>query len=232
MVNQGAQEITVFAASSLSEAFEEMARAFEAEYGVRVSLHFAGSSTLSTQLLLGARADVFASANPEQVQRLVQERLVKTSQSFARNQLSLITPSSSSMSDIAQLADDGIALVLAAPEVPAGRYARQVLTNVAQEEAGFLARVLANIVSEELNVRQVAAKVALGEADAAFVYDSDVARLKNVSEIPIPVEANVSSEYVIAPLDEGNIELAQRFVDFVLARGGQDILVAWGFSPK
>ncbi len=173
-----AQDLTVFAASSLTESFQSIAAAFEGRHeGVHVLLNFAGSSALALQIVQGAPADVFASANPQQMQKVVDEGLTAADpQIFAENRLVVIVPASSGLSDLLGLARPGIALVLAAPEVPVGAYARQALASMDGDfGADFSARVMANVVSEEPNTRQVAAKVELGEADAAVVYATDAA---------------------------------------------------------
>ena len=157
----------MFAASSLTEAFEEVAAAFEVEHEVEVILNFAGSSTLSTQIVQGAPADVFASADEAQMQEVADARLLADEpQTFTQNRLVVITPKNSPIEELSDLSQSGILLVLAGPNVPAGRYALEVLENLNERYgADFSERVLANLVSEETNVRQVAAKVGLGEAD-------------------------------------------------------------------
>ncbi len=228
-----AQELAVFAASSLTESFEAVAAAFEAEQGVEVVLNFAGSSTLSTQILQGAPADVFASADEAQMGMVAEAGLLKGEpQTFAQNRLVVITPAGSAIQTLRDLAEPGVLLVLAGPNVPAGRYALEVLGRLnAVYGADFSARVLANLVSEETNVRQVAAKVGLGEADAALVYATDAAVLSGVDIIEIPAAYNVTARYPIAVLaDSGHPELASAFVEFVQT-SGQETLAERGFSP-
>ena len=230
-----AQELVVFAASSLTEAFEEIAGSFEREHeGVDVVLNFAGSSTLSTQILQGAPADVFASADEAQMQTVAQAGLLGSApQTFTQNRLVVITSQSSPVKALSDLAKPGVLLILAGPNVPAGRYALEVLKNLNKVYgASFSERVLANLVSEETNVRQVAAKVGLGEADAAFVYATDAAVLREVNIIQIPAADNVTARYPIAVLkDSQHPELAQSFVDYVLSPRGQKILAERGFTP-
>ena len=228
-----AQSMTVFAASSLTEAFEEMAQAFEdANPGVTVNLNFAGSSTLSTQISQGAPADVFASADEKQMEAVAVE-VEGTPRRFAGNSLVIVTPEGSSLSTPKDLVKPGTLLVLAGPDVPAGRYALEVLENLnALYGDGFSARVLENLVSEETNVRQAAAKVALGEADAAIVYATDAAVLEGVRIIDIPEEANVEADYTIAVIKgSAQRELGERFLEFVLSDEGRAILTRYGFRP-
>jgi molybdate transport system substrate-binding protein len=124
-------------------------------------------------------------------------------------------------------------LVLAAEEVPAGRYARQMLENLnALYGAGYADRVLANLVSNEDNIRQAVTKVQLGEADASIVYLSDAVAAPELLRITIPAEVNVIAEYPIAPLIESaNPELADAFITYVLSPAGQASLEKWGFTP-
>ena len=223
----------MFAASSLTEAFGEVATAFEAEHGVDVVLNFAGSSTLSTQLVQGAPADVFASADEAQMDTVADAGLLRGgSQTFAQNRLVVITPEDSPTKTLQDLAEPGTLLVLAGPNVPAGRYALEVLENLNEVYgADFSGRVLANLVSEETNVRQVAAKVGLGEADAALVYATDAAVLRGVEVLEIPAAHNVTARYPIAVLEDSRQpELAAAFTQFVQT-SGQEILSERGFSP-
>ena len=228
-----AQTLTVFAASSLTEAFEEVALLLEQQRpGVEVVLNFAGSSTLSTQITQGAPADVFASADDAQMQVVADAGLVQGEPvTFAHNRLVLVTPQASPVQRLENLGDEGVLLVLAGPEVPIGGYAREAVGKLeALFGEGFAGRVLANVVSEEPNVRQVAAKVALGEADAAIVYATDAAALAGVRTIEIPDRANVVVSYPIVALrGSSELELAQAFIELVLSEAGQRLLAARGF---
>lgn len=229
-----AQELTVLAASSLTEAFEEMAGVFEEQHeGVDVLLSFDGSSTLATQIIQGAPADVFASADEEQMQNVVDEGLTaREPQIFTRNRLVVITPADGGIRGLEGLAEPGSRLVLADPEVPVGNYAREALEKMnAAYGADFSGRVLANLVSEETNVRQVSLRVELGEADAAIVYATDAAVAENVNVTEIPDDLNVLATYPVAALAESaQPELAQAFVAFVLSAEGQRILTGRGFG--
>lgn len=229
-----AQNLTVFAASSLTEAFEEIAQTFETTHeGVKVVLNFAGSSTLSAQIVQGAPADVFASADPQQMAVVAAAGLVLGEpKDFAGNKLVVVTPQDSVVVSLEDLATPGVKVVLAAPEVPVGAYAREVLENLnAVYGPDFKTRVEANLVSEEPNVRQAAAKVELGEADAAVVYATDAAVLSNVRTVEIPAAANVMASYPVAVLkDAPQPDLAAGFVAFVLSDAGRAILAAHGFT--
>ena len=232
-----AANITVFAASSLTEAFSTVAAVFETQHpGTNVTLNFSGSSMLSSQLLQGAPADVFASADETQMTRIIDAGLtITTPKVFALNLLSIITPVHSNLVSPKDLqAESGILLVLATPEVPAGRYARQLLTRLEKiYGVGFSQKVLSNLVSEEISVRQAAAKVMLDEADVTIVYRSDLHNLQGVKQLPIPEGLSPVARFPIALLSNGrNPELAIKFVDFVLSSPGQNIISQYGFlSP-
>lgn len=229
-----AQTLTVFAASSLTEAFEAVASVFERQHsGVNVLLSFDGSSTLATQITQGAPADVFASADEDQLQVVVDAGLAAAApQLFATNRLVVITTKESDLTSLEALAEPGVLLVLAAPEVPVGNYAREALKKMNERYgAGFSVRVLKNLVSEESNVRQVALKIELGEADAAIVYATDAAVAKNVKVIPIPGPINVVGTYSVVALKESSEpELAEAFVKLVRSSQGQAILKKYGFG--
>lgn len=228
--------IVVSAASSLTEAFEELAADFErAHPGVRVELNFGGSSTLATQVLNGAPVDVFASADREQMVRVSGAGLVAgVPQVLAANALVAITPTRSDLTQVADLAAPGVRLVLAGPEVPAGRYARAWLESLDPVIGnGFAARVMTNLVSEETNVRQVAAKVELGEADAAIVYATDARVLTGVRVLAADGIPGMRTEYVVAALETSTstqLGIANEFVAFLLSPRGEEALRARGFE--
>jgi molybdate transport system substrate-binding protein len=230
-------ELVVFAASSLTNAFDEIALAFEAEHaGVDVLNGYASSSELATQLAEGAPADVFASANNTQMQvaddagRIANEPVV-----FLTNSLTILVPADNpaDIQSPADLARPGIALILAAPGVPIREYSDLSIARMGG--ADFQAAVYANLVSEEPNVRQVATKISLGEADAGIVYTSDVTPdiADLVLQIEIPDESNLLATYPLATVTDGaGDSLAQAYIDFVLSDAGQAILAKWGFGPR
>ena len=230
--------LTVFGAASLTDAFTEIGENFEiAHPGVTVAYNFAGSQTLRTQIEAGAPADVFASANKTEMDALVQASLVAEGmpQVFLINKLVVILPANNpgALERLEDLAEPGLKLVFAAEEVPVGKYARQALDQMsAPYGADFKERVLANVVSNEDNVKQVVAKVQLGEADAGIVYTSDAVAAPDLKTIAIPAELNVIAEYPIAPLiHSANADLGTAFIAYVLSDEGQAILQKWGFGP-
>lgn len=232
------QTLIVYAAASLTDAFNELGKAFAVEHpGVVVAFNFGGSQNLRTQIEQGAPADVFASANPKEMDTLVTGNFVEASapKVFLTNQLIVILPKDNpaGIASLEDLRKPGLKLVLAAEEVPAGRYARQILENLnAQFGADYKDKVLANVVSNEDNIRQAVTKVQLGEADASIVYISDAVATPDLQKIEIPTEVNVLAEYPIAALAQSkNSELAEEFIAFVLSVDGQAILEKWGFTP-
>ncbi|MCB9421945.1 MAG: molybdate ABC transporter substrate-binding protein [Ardenticatenaceae bacterium] len=230
------QDLIVFAASSLTDAFNELAETFEAQNpGVQIVLNFASSSQLAAQLSEGAAADIYASANPAQMQAVIDAGRIKASTDvpFVSNRLTVIVPADNpaGITALEDLTRPGIKLVLAVDGVPVREYTDEI---VAAMTADFQAAFYSNLVSEEDNVRQVSAKIALGEADAGIVYTSDVTPdiADQVRQITIPDDQNVIATYPIAPItDASHPELAQKFIDFILSQEGQNILARWSFDP-
>jgi len=232
--------VTVFAAASLTDAFEAIEQELEAASpNLSITYNFGGSQALVTQLEEGAQADVFASANMAQMEAAIEANLVADAPvPFVHNRLAIVTPADNP-ADIegpADLGKEGTLLVLAQSEVPAGRYARESVCLMATESApygsDFVERVAANVVSEEEDVRDVLAKVALGEADAGIVYVSDaVAAGDQVHVVDIPDEVNVVATYPVAVLAEGDQALGSAFVTYLLSEEGQALLERNGFQP-
>lgn len=230
--------LIVFAAASLTDAFTEIGENFQtANPNVTVTFNFAGSQALRTQLEEGAPADIFASANKTQMDAVIAASLITegTQQNFLTNKLVVILPADNpaGLSKLEDLANPGIKLVLAAEEVPVGNFARQALDLMnGPFGTDFKDKVLANVVSNEDNVKQVVTKVELGEVDAGIVYTSDAIAAPELQTIEIPSELNVVAKYPIAPLlNSEHADVAQAFIDYVLSDKGQAILEKWGFSP-
>jgi molybdate transport system substrate-binding protein len=234
----GPGTLTVFAASSLTEAFSEIGAAFaSANPGDKLSFSFANSRTLRAQIEAGAPADVFASASMQEMESLLSAGMVSpgSPRVFLTNQLVVILPATNpaGLQQLQDLSKPGLKIVLAAKDVPVGNYARQSLEKMnAAFQPGFSTLVLANVVSNEDNVKQAVAKVQLGEADAAIVYASDAVAASDLKRMEIPAALNVIAQYPIAPLsDSAQPTLARRFVEYVLSPAGQAILGKWGFGP-
>jgi molybdate transport system substrate-binding protein len=227
--------LTIFAAASLTEAFGEIGQQFEQQYGTNVTFNFAGSQQLAQQLAQGAEADVFASANQQEMEHAIVSGVVisGTQQVFVSNRLVVIVPKDNP-GQIRQLQDltrSGLKLVFAAEQVPVGGYTQQALKKMSADPAfgaDFGTKVNANVVSQEQNVKSVVTKVSLGEADAGVVYASDVTPAVNdtLATVVIPDAFNQIAAYPIAPTmnPPAGKELAQQFVDFVRSRESQLIL--------
>lgn len=237
--NQRTNTLTIFAATSLTDAQEELAHTFEeANPGLTVKVNFASSSTLATQIIEGARADIFASANAFQMDRVAERGLIHgKARNFVSNRVVLIVPASNpaKIQSLDDLALPELRLVLALPGTPIRAYTDYLLNAAAQErQKGFLVSVHANIKSEEANVRLVLSKVILGEADAAFVYQSDVTPdvIDELIIIPTPEKYQSEIVYPIAVLSvTKRVQLADSYLDFVLSPEGQSILAKWRLVP-
>ena len=233
--------VTVFAAASLTDSFRELGRIFEQEHpGTSVRFSFAGSQQLALQMEQGAPADVFASADQRWMDEVKDKGLVTgATPVFVRNRLVVIVPriNTARISKLEDLVRHGTKLVLAADQVPVGKYSREVLKKLAASPTfppDYDRRVLANVVSQEENVKGVVSKVQLGEADAGIVYRSDVtpAVARYISELEIPAASNVTAEYPIAVLKSArNADGGRRFVQLVRSAAGQRILKVHRFIP-
>jgi molybdate transport system substrate-binding protein len=219
-----ANEIKVFAAASLTAAFTELGRSYTAAEGTRVTFNFAGSQALATQIQQGAPADVFASADLANMGKI--KDLVGTPQSFASNRLQILVEKGNpkNISGLDDLAGPDLKVVLAAPDVPAGKYAAEALAK---------ANVTVKPVSQEDNVKAVVTKVSLGEADAGIVYVTDVtAGGDKIEGVDIPRDQNVTATYPIATVKATKAQdKARAFLDLVLSDQGQQVLKKYGFLP-
>jgi molybdate transport system substrate-binding protein len=233
--------LTVYAAASLTEAFRELGRTFERRQpGLAVRFNFAGSQQLAVQLEQGAPADVLAAADQRWMEYAGEKGLVEgEARVFARNRLVVIVPRANParIGRLQDLARRGTKLVLAAEAVPAGRYSREAIAKLASAPGfppAYERDVLANVVSQEENVRSVVAKVQLGEADAGLVYRSDVtpAVSGHVRLLGVPDAYNVIASYPIAVLKTArNPEAARRFLALVTSADGQRVLQQHGLLP-
>jgi molybdate transport system substrate-binding protein len=224
----GSGTVTAFAAASLTSAFQAVAAAFEKTHpDAKVQLNLAGSSTLAQQIEQGAPADVFASADETNMQQLVKTGAIAgTTQIFARNRLQIVVAPGNpkGITGLADLTKPGLTIALCGPTVPCGRYAA---------EAFHKAGVTAPASSQELDVKAVLNKVAMGEADAGIVYVTDVrAAGSKVAGVDIPESSNVVARYPIAVVkDAPNLAAAITFMDYVLSPDGQQVLARFGFLP-
>lgn len=232
-------KVTVYAASSLTDAFRAIAASFQqAHPGTTVEFNFGASSALAAQLEQAAPADVFASADAATMQRAVDRALIDGSPvTFARNLPVVVVPADNraGIATPKDLAKAGVKIVLAGPEVPIGNYARQIIDRLAADPAygaAFREATLKNIVSNEANVRAILTKVELGEADAGVVYRTDaLASGARVRTVAVPDSTNVIASYPIAVVRAAkNRAAAAAFIAFVRGVEGQRILKAAGFD--
>jgi molybdate transport system substrate-binding protein len=219
--------VTVFAASSLTDAFTQIGKRYaEASPGVDVTFNFLASSDLAAQIEQGAPADVFASADEANMQRIVAAGLADGSpRVFAHNELQIIVPDGNpgDVHELSDLEEPELVVSLCAEECPAGSYAREVLGS---------ARLDVRPDSLEPEVKAVVSRIELGEADAGIVYATDVlAAGEDVEGIPIPDRHNLTATYPIARL-AGSPPHAHAFIDFVLSPDGQEILAEYGFLKR
>src|SRR5262245_33512812 len=214
-------QITVYAAASLTDVFPKI--------DSRQKFSFAASNTLAQQIRQGASADVFASADTLNPQALYNEGRCAKPSVFATNKLVVVYPKSNpgNVRTVFDLKRAGVKIVIARQGVPVGNYTRQILRNL-----GISSAVLANVVSQEPDVRSVLAKVALGEADAGFVYRTDAATVVNdVSVIKLPTWSQPPVRYGICVVSSSSNKTdARAFITRVLAKAGRTRLTAAGFG--
>jgi molybdate transport system substrate-binding protein len=220
-------DITVFAAASLTDAFDDVGAAFEeANPDVSVEFNYGPSSGLREQILEGAPADVFASADTSNMDQLVAADAAADPQDFVTNQLQIVVPADNpgEVDGLDDFANGDLLIGLCAEDVPCGRFGREALAN---------AEVEPSVDTEEPDVRALLTKVEAGELDAGLVYITDVLSAGDAVEgIDIPADDNVTATCPIASLaDAGNAEVADAFVEFVLSDEGQAILAGFGFGP-
>lgn len=219
-------DITVFAAASLTDAFDEVGAAFgEANPDVNVEFNYGPSSGLREQILEGAPADVFASANTSNMDQVVEGGAAESPEEFVTNRLQIAVPSGNpgGVDGLDDFADPDLLIGLCAEDVPCGEFGREALAN---------AGVTPEVDTNEADVRALLTKVESGDLDAGIVYITDVLAAGDAVEgVDIPEEDNVAATYPIASLtDAGNAEVAEAFVEFVLSEDGQEILASYGFG--
>lgn len=225
--------LKVFVAASLTESFQDIARAFEKTYpNHKVDLVFAGSQALRVQIENGAPADIYVSAHRKHIDALLKKTLIQNTTQFAENKLALAVPPDNP-SQLKELLDLPRAkhIVIGAEEVPIGIYTHKLLTKVEAEHPGFKQKVEARIVSKELSVRQVAVKVAIGAADAAIVFRTDILAQKDkLREIKIDDRYNLKTLYFISKVKRSQSKTSTDFIRFIQSRHAQTILRVRGFG--
>ncbi len=220
-------DLTVFAAASLTESFNDERRAVEAgNHGLSITYSFAGSDALVTQIQNAAPADVIATASAGTMKALSDAGLVEAVQTFARNELEILVQPGNpkGIKTIADLARADITFVTEADTVPAGKYTAQML-----QAAG----ITVHPMSEETDVKAAVARVTSGEADATIVYVTDVRAAGTKAEgVEIPDAQNVIAIYPIAIVKgTKHRAAAETFIAAILSTGGQATLAEHGFLP-
>jgi molybdate transport system substrate-binding protein len=218
--------ITVFGAASLTDAFTEIAEAFEAQDpGTTVELNFAASSALREQILEGAPADVFASADTANMQMIVEAGEAADPEDFATNRITIAVPdgNSAGITGLEDFADGDLLVGLCAEAAPCGKYGREALAN---------AGVTPAVDTNEPDAGALRTKIEAGDLDVGLLYESDVLAAGGALEsIPFPDEDNVVAVYPIVTLEASDdSDVAADFVAFVLSPEAQAILVSYGFG--
>jgi len=228
--------LTMMAASSLTEAFTDLGNRFQKIYTTtQIKSSFAGTQELRVQVQQGAYCDVFASASKDDMDALVKAGLVKNPKVFAYNRLCLVTyPRQSKVAHLSDLSKPGVKLIVGVPNSPIGKYTVQTFQKMAADAdygAAFVSKMKANVVSEETNVKLVLTKVKLGEADAGFVYASDAIG-QSVKVITLPQDVRVKATYLIGlGARSKQPAWAQYLINYLLGPSGTGILKARGFEP-
>ena len=223
----GEPELVVFAAASLTTAFEQYGEQFE---GADVKFSFAGSDDLAAQIRQGVVPDVYAAANTSLPDELAADDLLEQPQTFVTNKLVIGVPAGSSIDDVTDLEQPGTTIAVGDPEVPVGAYTREVLDALGSDASKA---ILDNVASSEPDVSSIAAKINQGAVDAGFIYRSDVAASDGaIEEVALPKSVSPAVAYGIA-VTTGSVqpELAQEFVDGAVDGAGQEILIDSGFGP-
>lgn len=236
------KELTVFAASSLTGAMTDIAKAYEALYpDIQIVLNVDNSATLRTQIEQGAHADLFLSANTKHMTALQGEGLIinNSVKIFTKNKLALLIPKENraNITGLSDLARPGIRLVIGTKEAPFGDYTRQIIGKMANDSAygqGYQNAVMKNVISEEPTVPSLVAKLKIGEADVGIAYASDVSEGDRalVTTIPIPDQYNVIAVYPLGIVQESKEkDQAAAFAQFITSTEGNAILSRYGFTP-
>ncbi len=216
--------VTIYAASSLQGVAEELAEEFESSHDdVTVVMSYGGSSTLAAQIIEGAPANLFLSADDVQAERVADQLGGTTSTPFASNSLTIAVPigNPAGVRKLADLTDDALVVALCSPDVPCGRLSDQLASTAGLRLAPD---------TEELSVADVLAKVSSGQADAGLVYLTDIARTPGVEQVVVEGTEAVATSYVAVELRPGD-GTANAFVDLLASPVGRQVLGDAGFSP-
>ena len=232
------KKITVFAAASLKESYTEIGKQIKKDKNIDVEFNFAGSQQLVASINQGVNADVFASADTKNMKTLTDAKKVDKDVIFAQNQVVIVKNKSSkaSINSLADLGKDGVKLVVGDKSLPAGNYFYKALDAAKADntiDQATYDKIIKNIKSQELNVKDVVSKVNLGDADAGVVYKTDANNQKELQVITDKEFSKLQVDYPIAVVsDSKNKTAAQEFVDYVTTGKGKDILKQYGFLVK
>ncbi len=231
-------ELSVFAASSLSESLREVLHRYQTEQpDQQVHLHFAGSQTLATQIEQGAPADLFISANQLVMQRLEQQGLVAPPVPLLGNRLIIAVRSDlpAPLQQLSDLARPGLLLAIGNPQVPVGFYTRQFFSRLANDPhfgTELIQQIEANVISQESRVKAIIAKLLLGEVDAGIVYQSDLnsASGTQLKAMALPEQHNPQASYPLAKV-RGAAAEADQLLAFLRSEQALQVFLRHGFSP-
>ncbi|HEX5467373.1 MAG TPA: molybdate ABC transporter substrate-binding protein [Candidatus Limnocylindrales bacterium] len=234
-----ATSLTIYAAASLKAALTKADATYQAARpGLTITLSTDSSAALETQIEQGAPADLFLSADASDPQKLVDKGLAAGSMTvFARNHLTIIVPKAdpAGISTPLDLVRPGVKIIAAGPEVPITRYATQLVARLAKQPgypADFAAEYAAHVVSQEINVSALVAKVGLGEGDAGICYVTDAKTSDDVATVDVPDAANVPATYGgVVVKASASQAAAQAFLTWLAGSDGQAILASFGFLP-
>lgn len=234
------EKITVLAAASLTEAFTELGNDLEKEKNIKSSFNFAGSQQLVTLIEQGAPADVFASADTKNMDKVVSDNKVEDSTIFTKNQLVIgkYKNSKIQVSSLKDLAKDGVKIVVGDKSVPCGAYFYKAISKAVSDKVideNTYNKILKNIKSSELNVKDIVSKVSMGEADVGIVYKTDI-NTKNQDKIQVIADDEFSKlkvEYPIAVISSSkHKKAAKSFINYLTSSKGKKLLEKYGFTIK
>ena len=234
-----ARTLTVFAAASLHSAMTDLAARFEATHpGVKVTLNFAGSQILETQIANGAAADIYAAADVRTMNKAVEAGLVEDRINFAANSLvAIVQTDIQTVHSLRDLTHPGLRVAICVEAAPCGRYTRIALDRMSADKRfwpNYGKQVMRNVVTQELNVEAIVQKVMFGDIEAGFVYASDVVQKNGIRlrSYAVPDNDQDLAVYPIAVIRaSANPDIARAFVGYVLSPDGQSVLRANGFRP-
>jgi molybdate transport system substrate-binding protein len=230
--------LKIFAPSTFTDAAKDITTAYEAASpGVKLAIEFGHTPTQRLQFTQGATGDVFITASQTDMNDAVKDKTIAegTPRVFATNQLVVILPANNpaNLQKLEDLANPGVRLLVAVVDTPIGKVTVTLLDKMEKQfGAGFKAKVIANVVSNESGVKPIVSKLKLGEADAGIVYVTDAVSAPDLKTIAISPELNMVMQLNVAPIAKSvNLDQANSFTMFMMSPTGQSILKKWGFLP-